>query len=49
VAVPVDGRVTELAVTEGHQVEQGSVLAVVTPEDEDRGASDTVETAKETP
>jgi propionyl-CoA carboxylase alpha chain len=49
VAVPVDGRVTELAVTEGHQVEQGSVLAVVTPEDEDRSASDTVETAKETP
>ena len=45
----VDGRVTELAVTEGHQVEQGSVLAVVTPEDEDRSASDTVETAKETP
>ena len=33
IAAPITGTVTELNVVEGHQVEVGAVLAVVTEED----------------
>ncbi|WP_298179111.1 biotin carboxylase N-terminal domain-containing protein [Saccharomonospora sp.] len=46
VAAPAEGRVTELTAVEGTQVEQGVVLAVVTP-DEERDGSATAEAAKE--